>query len=113
MLLPGTKRIRDPIHNLIVFNNDDDTDALAWKLINTPEFQRLRRIKQLGFSEHVFPGATHSRLAHCIGVYRNARKLVGVIDWSWWWVLLPFWGPFVLFITVVIIIGLIVYINVK
>ncbi len=80
MLLPGTKRIRDPIHNLIVFNNDDDTDALAWKLINTPEFQRLRRIKQLGFSEHVFPGATHSRLAHCIGVYRNARKLVGVID---------------------------------
>lgn len=80
MLLPGTKRIRDPIHNLIVFKNDDDTDRLAWELIRCAEFQRLRRIKQLGFSEHVFPGATHSRLAHCIGVYRNARRLVAVID---------------------------------
>ena len=80
MLLSGNKRIRDPIHNLIVFDNDDETDDLAWKLIGTPEFQRLRRIKQLGFSEHVFPGATHSRFAHCIGVYRNARKLVSVIE---------------------------------
>lgn len=80
MVLPSTKRIRDPIHNLIVFNDDNETDALAWKLIGTAEFQRLRRIKQLGFSEHVFPGATHSRFAHCIGVYRNARKLVDVIN---------------------------------
>lgn len=45
-------------------------------LINTREFQRLRRIKQLGMSELVFPGANHSRLAHSIGVMHNARKFL-------------------------------------
>lgn len=48
-----------------------------------------------------------------LGIVFIVLKLIGVIDWSWWWVLLPLWGPFVLFITVFIIIGLIVYINVK
>jgi uncharacterized protein len=43
------------------------------------EFQRLRRIKQLGFCEFVFPGATHTRFAHCIGVFETARKLVEII----------------------------------
>lgn len=71
------QRLRDPVHGLIIF--EDDTDKLAWQLIRTPEFQRLRRIKQLGVSDFVFPGATHSRFAHCIGVYHNARKLMQVV----------------------------------
>jgi len=75
-----TKRLLDPIHGLIVFDQDDKTDMLAWQLINTPEFQRLRRIKQLGVGELVFPGATHNRFAHSIGVYHNARKLMKVIQ---------------------------------
>ncbi len=74
-----TQRIRDPVHGLIVFRENDPLAQLAWALLNTPEFQRLRRIKQLGFSEFVFPGATHTRLAHCIGVFETARKLVGII----------------------------------
>lgn len=74
-----TRRIRDPIHGLVMFDEDDKTDMLAWKLIETPEFQRLRRIRQLGVSEFVFPGATHTRFAHSIGVYHNARKLMKVI----------------------------------
>lgn len=74
-----TQRVRDPVHGLIIFRKGNAVDELAWKLINTPEFQRLRRIKQLGVSEFVFPGATHTRFAHCIGVFHTARMLIGVI----------------------------------
>jgi len=72
------ERLRDPIHGLIVFENE--IDEIAWRLIDTPEFQRLRRIRQLGFSEFTFPGATHTRFSHSIGVYHNARRLMKVIE---------------------------------
>lgn len=80
MTRPTTQRVRDPIHNLIIFDERDEVDQLAWRLINTPEFQRLRRIRQLGVSEFVFPGATHTRFAHSLGVYHNARRLLGIIE---------------------------------
>ncbi len=76
----GSQRLRDPVHGLIVF--DSDSDKVAWKLIETSEFQRLRRIKQLGFSEFTFPGATHNRFSHSVGVYQNARKLMKVVQES-------------------------------
>jgi len=69
------KLIRDPIHNLIRFDAND-LDRLLLDLIDCREFQRLRRIKQLGFSDTVFPGATHTRFAHSIGVMWNARRLL-------------------------------------
>lgn len=74
------QRIRDPIHDLITFDLDADRDGLAWKLINSREFQRLRRIRQLGFSEFVFPGATHTRFSHCLGAFFIARKLLEIIQ---------------------------------
>ena len=49
-------------------------------MIQTAPFQRLRRIRQLGFSEFVFPGATHTRFAHSIGVYHVARSLIRIIE---------------------------------
>lgn len=54
--------IRDPVHGSISLT-DQEADIL-----DSPEFQRLRAIKQLGFSEVSFPGATHTRFLHSIGV---------------------------------------------
>ena len=73
------KLIRDPVHDIISFENNE-CDKLLLNLINTREFQRLRRIKQLGMSELVFPGANHSRFAHSIGVMHNARKFIARIE---------------------------------
>ncbi len=74
-----SKRVRDPVHGLIVFDANRPVDMLAWRLIDTPEFQRLRRIRQLGVSEFTFPGAVHSRFSHSIGVFHTARMLVEVV----------------------------------
>lgn len=73
-------RIRDPVHGLITFRAGSKLDQLAWALLDTPEFQRLRRVRQLGVSEFVFPSATHTRFAHCIGVFHTARMLVEIVD---------------------------------
>ena len=66
------KVIRDPVHNMVPFE-DKKWDRLLLRLINAKEFQRLRRIKQLGVSNFVFPGADHTRFAHSIGVMQTAR----------------------------------------
>ncbi len=70
--------VRDPLHNLIEFRANEFEDAM-WRVLQTRPFQRLRRIKQLGFSELVYPGATHSRFAHSIGVFHTARLLVDLV----------------------------------
>jgi HD superfamily phosphohydrolase len=77
-------RIRDPVHNLIEFGATSDPDQrqlehTLWSVVQTSPFQRLRRVKQLGFSELVFPGATHTRFAHSLGVFHTARQLTGAI----------------------------------
>ena len=73
------QRVRDPLHDLIEFGTGE-FEQMLWQLIQTPEFQRLRRIKQLGFSEYVYPGATHTRFAHSIGVFHTARQLMTIIE---------------------------------
>jgi hypothetical protein len=73
------QRIRDPVHGLISFSSSSDFEQLIWRLLNAAEFQRLRRIKQLGFSELVYPGATHTRFSHSVGVFHTARELVRVL----------------------------------
>jgi HD superfamily phosphohydrolase len=73
------KVFRDPVHNLIAFH-DKKWDRLLLELINTREVQRLRRIKQLGFSELVFPGANHSRFAHSLGVLHVTKKFLAQFD---------------------------------
>lgn len=48
-----------------------------------------------------------------LGIAFVVLKLVGVIDWSWWWVTLPFYGQIILLIITLIIVGLIVCLNTK
>ncbi|KAB2832069.1 MAG: HD domain-containing protein, partial [Candidatus Dadabacteria bacterium] len=72
------QRIRDPLHNLVEFQADEFENVM-WRVLQTAPFQRLRRIKQLGFSELVYPGATHTRFAHSVGVFHTARLLLNII----------------------------------
>ncbi len=69
-LLPREKVFRDPVHNYIHVQHQVILD-----LINTPEFQRLRRIKQLGVADYVFQGAEHTRFTHSLGVYEITRQI--------------------------------------
>lgn len=62
--------IYDPIYGFIKLN------PIEWEIISSPFYQRLRWIKQLGFSCYVFPGAEHSRFHHSIGVMFNAHKIL-------------------------------------
>jgi len=59
--------IRDPLWNSIRL------DATAVRIVDTPAFQRLRYIRQLGLAHLVYPGATHTRFDHALGVYHLAR----------------------------------------
>jgi HD superfamily phosphohydrolase len=73
------KIIRDPVQDIIPFQ-DTACDRLLLRLIETAEFQRLRRIKQLGMSELVFPGANHNRFAHSLGVMNTARRFLSTLE---------------------------------
>src|SRR5690242_14896099 len=70
------KIIRDPVHDVIAFRMDRPTDALLFRLLNCVEFQRLRRIRQLGMASLAYPGADHSRYSHSLGVMQTARRIV-------------------------------------
>ncbi len=71
------KVFRDPVHELIRIESGDD---FILDLINAPEFQRLRRIRQLGVSSFTYPGAEHTRFAHSIGVFNFAQRILAVLQ---------------------------------
>ncbi|MCC7534882.1 MAG: HD domain-containing protein [Deltaproteobacteria bacterium] len=66
--------LRDPVHGLVVFEADDERVVLA--LLDTAEVQRLRRVRQLGLTSVVFPGAEHSRFAHALGTAHVMVRLL-------------------------------------
>lgn len=74
----ANQRVRDPVHDLIEFSASE-LERTLWKVVQTRPFQRLRRVKQLGFSDLVYPGASHSRFAHSLGVFHTARQLMAVV----------------------------------
>ena len=75
--MPKEKLYRDSVHDLILLNLDDPSDRLLGELIDSREFQRLRRIKQLGMAHMAFHGAEHSRFCHSFGVMHLTRRLIG------------------------------------
>src|SRR3954468_17547469 len=70
------KIIRDPVHDVIAFRLERPADSLLFKLLNCAEFQRLRRIRQLGMASLAYPGADHSRYSHSLGVMQTARLIL-------------------------------------
>ncbi len=68
---------RDPIHGLIRIETGDD---FLLELVNTPEFQRLRRVRQLGVSNLTYPGAEHTRFNHSLGVLHVAQRMLEILE---------------------------------
>ncbi|MGZ9587076.1 HD domain-containing protein [Paenibacillus marinisediminis] len=74
-MLREEKVFKDPVHNYVHVQ-----DRTIWELINTKEFQRLRRIRQLGTSYLTFHGAEHSRFSHSLGVYELTRRIISQFE---------------------------------
>ena len=92
--------LRDPVHGFVRLDSDEV------RVVNSPEFQRLRSIHQLALTYNVYPGATHKRFEHCLGVMEVASRIydvvtddrhvvadsgirsiipkVGAFDWNYW-----------------------------
>ena len=75
------KVFKDPVHRYVHVR-----DRVIWDLIATPEFQRLRRVSQLGTTNITFHGAEHSRFNHSLGVYEIVRRILynfrGLPHWN-------------------------------
>jgi HD superfamily phosphohydrolase len=69
----------DPIHQDIVLDRAKPSERLVMDLIDTKEFQRLRRVHQLGASFFTFQGAEGSRFTHSVGVMHVASRLVDLV----------------------------------
>lgn len=92
--------LRDPVHGFVRFDSDEV------RVVNSVEYQRLRNIHQLALTYNVYPGATHKRFEHCLGVMEVASRIydtvtndrnvladseiksivprVGNFDWNYW-----------------------------
>jgi HD superfamily phosphohydrolase len=70
--LAPSKVITDPVHGDVYLN------LLEQAIVDSPPFQRLRRVRQLGTAHLVYPGATHTRFAHSLGALRAVQDLLDV-----------------------------------
>jgi HD superfamily phosphohydrolase len=66
--------IKDPIHGYIKLSDDEKN------LLDSPQVQRLRRVRQLGLSSQVYPGATHTRFQHSLGVMYLAGRFADSLN---------------------------------
>ncbi|HKQ05939.1 MAG TPA: HD domain-containing protein [Blastocatellia bacterium] len=73
------RNYRDPLHNIIALDESLEDDRLIVALIDSAEFQRLRRIKQLGIALFTYQGAEHSRFTHSIGVMHLMTRALNLL----------------------------------
>jgi uncharacterized protein len=73
------RNYRDPLHNIISLDESLPEDRLIVDLIDSAEFQRLRRIKQLGLAMFTYQGAEHSRFTHSIGVMHLMTRALDLL----------------------------------
>ncbi|MEO6334408.1 MAG: HD domain-containing protein [Pyrinomonadaceae bacterium] len=75
--MPSSERIyRDSVHNLIRLKTDSPEGELIARLVDSAEFQRLRRIRQLGLAHFAYQAAEHSRFTHSLGTFHLATRIL-------------------------------------
>jgi HD superfamily phosphohydrolase len=74
------RNYRDPLHNIISLDEGRPDDRLIVDLIDSAEFQRLRRIRQLGLAMFTYQGAEHSRFTHSIGVMHLMTRALNLLS---------------------------------
>jgi len=70
----GMKHIQDNVHGSI------QVSETCMKIIDTPIFKRLKRLKQLGVAHHVYPGAVHSRFEHSLGAMHIGGRYCRILQ---------------------------------
>ncbi|MDX1577646.1 MAG: HD domain-containing protein [Gemmatimonadota bacterium] len=68
------RTVRDPLWGNIRLDRD------AAEILDTPQFQRLRRVKQLGWAHLVYPGGVHTRFLHALGVYHLVVRAIATLE---------------------------------
>ncbi len=74
------KIYRDSVHNIIRLKTDTEEGKLLVRLIDTAEFQRLRRIRQLGLAHFAYQAAEHSRFTHSLGALHLATRILSKLE---------------------------------
>ena len=67
---------RDSVHNIIRLKTDSPEGSLIARLVDSAEFQRLRRVRQLGLAHFAYQGAEHSRFTHSLGAFHLATRIL-------------------------------------
>jgi uncharacterized protein len=75
--MPSSERIyRDSVHNIIRLKTDTPDGDLIARLVDSAEFQRLRRVRQLGLAHFAYQAAEHSRFTHSLGTFHLATRIL-------------------------------------
>lgn len=67
---------RDSVHNIIRLKTDSPEGSLIARLVDSAEFQRLRRVRQLGLAHFAYQAAEHSRFTHSLGAFHLATRIL-------------------------------------